>query len=156
MTPGSSHIRSAALAVLVSACGPTAIQDGEEDTTDEGGDPDCPELVWSGGILKVESADQALALPRYTQIDGHLWVSNAAGITDLSFLECLREVNGDLIIRSLPDLQSLAGLEQLETVYHQTWPFGTLSIFDNPKLDSVDALANLHYVSHLRIGKIRC
>lgn len=144
------------LVVLVFACGTgRSGQDGTDVMEAEEidmGDPECPELEWSDGAsLRIESAEEALALPRYTRIDGHLRLVGVTDLTDLSFLECLREVNGNFTIISLPNLQSLAGLERLEKVSHASWPFGTLVLHDNPKLESIDALANLRYASRLTI-----
>jgi|GEM_PF-5817878 len=129
------------------ACGQTVSAGDDTETSD------CPELTWADpdvNTLRVTTASEADTLPHYTHIEGHLSIKEIPGKTDLSFLECLQEVEGQIGINGL-DLQSLAGLERLERVEVAagTWPPGKIEVWGNPKLTSVDGLSGLTHVDRL-------
>jgi hypothetical protein len=122
-------------------------------TTSEETPNECPEVVWTGEFnvsLHVKSVEEAETLPRYTRIEGGLVLHEVPGIANLSFLECLEELTGDLVLTSLPDLENVDGLEHLTTVAPDDFP-GRIVIRDNPKLSSLDGLSNLVSLDTLSI-----
>lgn len=132
-----------AVAALVAVCSCTRAPEEMAEEMDGAIEDPCPELAYTeAAYLRVNSAEDAAALPRYTVIEGTFRVEDAAGLEDLSFLECLREVDGDFFIQSNPDLLDLAGLEALEFV-------DALAINDNPQLAKLTGLDALESVGSL-------
>lgn len=146
--PRSNGVLTLALTL---GCGNSELVD-----TDTEGDEDCPGLTWTDagdGIrsLEVTSAMEAEELPRYTVIDGNLRIRDVDGLTDLSFLECLTEIRGGLVISGNADLVSLAGLEQLASVV-SPWPeYDHVVIRENSKLQDVEGLTAVEEVGNLSI-----
>jgi hypothetical protein len=83
----------------------------------------------------IISAVAAARFTGCTSVQGSLRVS-APDLEDLSALSALRSVSGTLEITRNPQLDDLAGLEQLVRV-------GSLSIRDNPELDDLAGLERL-------------
>ena len=73
------------------------------------GPPICPNLVWQGNY-GITSAADVDALSGYTHIAGNLSIR---GVTDLTGLECLKKIHGNLEIVWEVMMQSLKGLDNL-------------------------------------------
>lgn len=131
------------------ACGGDDCDD-DEATAHPGGvercandiDEDCSGAVddptmgtWPGNYDVDDRADIE-RLIGFTAIDGNLSISTP-DLTDLSGLECLETITGNLYVTDNSFLRSLNGLEGLTTLE------GGLSIMVNPNLESLDGLANL-------------
>jgi hypothetical protein len=138
--------------VALCGCGGISAETGSESESEsesesgssETGDEECPELI-AWGDVGVYSADAAFALPKYTQIRGHLQIEGVDGITDLRFLECLQVAYGIGIVNN-DDLKSLAGLERLTLIPSESEggsATGGLDIWRNDKLLSLEGLSSL-------------
>jgi hypothetical protein len=95
--------------------------------------PSCPT-----GSLTIASEDDIdnynASYSLCTALPGSLTIKT---ITDLSFLNNVTSVAGDLVIVEAPDLVSLAGLDNLVSTG------GTLSLFSLPVLQNLDELSGL-------------
>ena len=85
------------------------------------------------GDYTIEYEDDRLGVGGYTSLGGTLRVSSA-GLTDLSWLACLQEIEGDLQLTWNDELVDLDGLAALASVG------GNLRIRQNAKLASLAAL----------------
>ncbi|MCP4135871.1 MAG: hypothetical protein GY754_33190, partial [bacterium] len=98
----------------------------------------CPEKTLSGPV-EVNSRQDIEALLGVTVIEGDLTIelNDSDPVTDLSGLQCLTTVTGNLYIQKNEALKNLEGLNNLISVG------GTLNIEGNPALENLEALSNL-------------
>lgn len=84
---------------------------------------------------RMESSANATARSGCSHVFGDLYIENSAH-TDLSILSNVRSVSGTLFIGANPRLNSLKGLEQLNSV-------GQVVLLNNPELRDLSALSGL-------------
>lgn len=101
--------------VLLAACGGGSGGEGEES---EGGSVDGPPSANCGTetlptYLIIEGEDDLAALDGVRVIEGELQI-NRTSFTDLDFLGCIEEVQGELTIFGNAELTDLSGLDRLQ------------------------------------------
>jgi len=94
---------------------------------------ECEERVYEGELHIGGQTIQQLA--GYTRITGSLWIEGA-GVADLDGLQCLRQVDGTLVIRNTTVLRNLVGLEGLRHAH-------AIHFVDNSGLTSLRGLDGL-------------
>jgi hypothetical protein len=129
----------AALACADDGSGSNGGTDGDSDSdTDSDADTDtpvCENGVWEGdhNIYTDEDID---TLSGYVEITGDLAVV-LSEVEDLTGLECLITVGGELVILNNDWITSVDGLNNLETIED------TLTIADNGGITNLDGLGSL-------------
>jgi hypothetical protein len=94
------------------------------------------------GDLTIDDATELATVRSLSRVTGNLRVfSLPDGASDLSFLSCLREVEGLLEI-SQEDITSLEGLDRLER-------FGRLNVHNSTNLRSLDGLTSLRHAGNI-------
>lgn len=112
---------------------------------------DCGHAIIKDGDVVIDDAEDLVALAGVTEITGHLTISDSlseigAPITDLTALNSLTTIGGNLLIYNNPSLESLDGLESLINFN------GSLSVGGNQALLSINGLSGLTNVSRLTIS----
>jgi len=96
----------------------------------------CPDAeIWLGDY-QIQNAEDLGALSGHWLVDGDLRIQGS-DLTDLTGLECLRVIDGDLIIEGNSALTGLTGLDRLESVG------GGVALVSNDSLTSIAALERL-------------
>ena len=95
--------------------------------------------VFEGDLLILDDEDLAeFAEGGWAEVDGDLTIGGeGSSLTDLTGLETLRQVTGNLVVSENPSLTDLTGLGGLEEVG------GELSIEDNPSLETLGDFPDL-------------
>ncbi len=122
-----------------------ACEDGETIFVDE----EVISTTYQGSIhLNTQSQVEKFASKNHLRIEGNLtigaYVAEETNISDISGLSTLTEITGTLYIYKNPDLQSLQGLENIVSV-------DRLSIQSNG-VETIDAVANISTNTDLRIA----
>lgn len=133
------------LAPTASGCGddddvPESIFDGGTDLdvdTDSDSDTDadtdtgtCEDLIWEGDY-SIDAGADIEPLVSYAEVTGDLIIT-ADGISNISALQCLRDVGGDLLVLEASNLVDLGGLQALDAVG------GNLAVTDVPDAGTGD------------------
>ncbi len=95
------------------------------------------QTVWEGDAL-ITSNEQAAALAGYEEINGNLEITG--NVTDLTGLESLKVVHGDVKIHDTLDLENINNFDSLQTID------GNLFITKNLALKSVNSFNNLNSI----------
>ncbi|MCH9681257.1 MAG: hypothetical protein K0V04_07485, partial [Deltaproteobacteria bacterium] len=111
----------------------TSGSSSEDSTT---GPEGCDPEPWEGDLL-LDSDGELMDYPGHTSITGNLIIFEISDSTDLSALECLRSVGGNLELRDNPGLERLDGLHNVEDVG------GYLYLLNNSQLQSTQGLQSL-------------
>ena len=140
----------------------------------------CPNLTSLDGIrlrgVRNVGSIHLVDLPKLENIDALRWVRRAdnvriegTGLRDLRGLDCLLWVAGQLTLAHNPNLRSLSGLRGLQSVDQAVRvednaslhtlkgacrfarSLGSVTIRDNPQLENVSALHDMHEVTTLVI-----
>jgi len=99
-------------------------------------------------IIETQEDLERLPISEDGVFDGDLHIIGVHDLKDLSALSKLREIRGELLIHSNPDLVSMRGLEQLERVDR------SVSIWDNWALEDPLVLPSLREATSLTFGGI--
>ena len=121
------------------------------DETTETGDPDCPALVLDENLVVSNDTQDLDAVPRYTHVKGGVYVGpvsvdDTLSLSNLAFLECLREVDGRLILSDLPELLDVSALGKLERVG------GDVVLSNLDSLGNVDGFESLERAGGLQVS----
>ncbi|TAA42587.1 leucine-rich repeat protein [Corallincola spongiicola] len=129
-------------------------------------DPCSDELEGFNYCINGESSAETIAAMQGIEIiEGTLFISNT-GLTDLSGLESLRRINGNLFVEDDDSLTSLKGLDNLEYVGERLGIIsvgltdlsgleslitvdGDLTVFHSHRLANLGGLDNLEYIGGL-------
>ncbi|WP_440880415.1 hypothetical protein [Tenacibaculum sp. C7A-26P2] len=110
---------------------------------------DVVEDVFNGNVLLKNQEDvDAFALNEYRVINGKIDIFQGddpgTPITDLSNLNTLEEIHGDLSITANGELTTLNGLNNITTAE-------TCAIFNNPNLKNISALQNISTLKSISV-----
>ncbi len=104
-------------------------------------------IVGNPALINV---DALVALKR---VNGSCFIHKNPALQQITGLAQLLQIAGDLVLRENPSLTSLDGLEALQQIGHSSR--SQLEITDNPRLNSITALAALDFskLTYLEITK---
>jgi hypothetical protein len=129
---------------------------GGDSSTASGGSADdtCSLSKGDQEYIYVKTQADAENLKNVRKVTGSIYLTE--GVTDLSSLNCLEEITGDLGIYEARELVDLHGLENLKTLGGKLYVghYCTKHITEctgNPKLENLDGLRSLESVKELVI-----
>ena len=111
-------------------------------STDSGGATPCSEVV--EGDLELDAQADLEAVRSVREIEGTLAITGS--VVDLEALGCLESIRGSLQIHDTAGLGDLSGLEGLTHVGGQLW------VARNPDLASLDGLSSLRFASWINLS----
>ena len=92
-------------------------------------------LEWQGFLTDLSP------LNKLTSINGDLTLNYVAKIKDLAGLSNIQSVGGNIQLRNCQDLTSFNGLQQLDSINGNLW------LADNPKISDLSGLDGIQFVS---------
>lgn len=122
-------------------------EDGSSSETTTGGTPECPDVL--DGNLELTDETDIDALRTVHRIRGGLIVENTS-FMNLEFLSCLHHIEGSIRIRFNPALETLTGLENVESLSQED-PSDGVQIRSNDALTSLAGLASITTMRRLTV-----
>lgn len=130
-----------------SSSGTTGPEDGSSSEAATGGTTECPDVF--DGDLELTDETDTEALRTVYRIRGNLIIENTS-FTSLEFLACLHHIEGSLLVRYNPALETLEGLENVESLKMEH-PTNGVQIRSNDVLTSLASLSSIKEMNRLTV-----